>query len=170
MSEQRQRPIYESEDDRDAEQRVVEVLQICWRCKVIRLPHLSRVDYKAIRGSGSSFIEIKCRTNAMRAYPTYMISLRKIEAGIALAESTPKHSFCLVVRWTDAIGFTVPKRGAFDIATGGRRDRGDAYDVERVAHIPIERFTLLDAQSTVHREWWAEYDDRDRQRRDGMHL
>ncbi len=154
------RPIYETEDDRAAQRRVVEVLQICWRCRVEETPPLYCVDYRAKRGEGTALIEIKVRDNEMRRYATYMISLRKIETAIDLATEL-RHTFLLVVKWTDAIGWVIPRRGEFEIDVGGRRDRGDALDIERVALIPIDYFKVLDAPSMVHRDWWAAYDKRD---------
>lgn len=155
------RPIYESDEDREAQQRTVEVVQICWRCTIERMPPLSVVDYRAERPNGVAFIEIKVRTNPMRKYDEYMISLAKIEAGIALAAQRPRQTFILVVNWRDdAIGWVIPRRGEFKVGVGGRTDRGDVQDIENMAFIPVSQFKLFDAPGTVHREWWAEHNQR----------
>lgn len=135
------RPTYESPTDLSNEQAVADLMAHRWRAEPVKLPIQFRVDYALFRnGWIAAWAEVKCRSNASDRYDTYMLSLAKVQAGnrLAAAHGVP---FLLVVRWTDAIGWVQPTAG--DVRIGGRRDRGDAQDIEQVVHIPITDFRAL---------------------------
>ena len=135
------RPLYESGLDRANERAVADVLLERWRCSAVKLPISYELDYALVRdGTVRAWAEVKCRRNARDRYPTYMISLRKVLAGLAMAERT-NLPFLLLVQWADALGWVTPS--ARGIQIGGRHDRGDSADVEPVIHIPIDTFSIL---------------------------
>ena len=135
------RPIYETEADRANERRVADILLDRWRCTAVKLPRRYEIDYALSRGNRvMAWAEVKCRTNPREQYPTYMVALGKVIAGLDLAQRT-NLPFMLVVQWTDSLGWVTPKLDAIHI--GGRHDRGDGDDEEPVAHIPITEFKLL---------------------------
>ena len=135
------RPLYESASDRANEQAVADVLLERWRCSAVKLPISYELDYALTRnGTVMAWAEVKCRRVAREHYPTYMVSLRKVLAGLAMAERT-NLPFLLLVQWTDALGWVTP--AARNIQLGGRHDRGDSADVEPVIHVPIAEFKLL---------------------------
>lgn len=103
-------------------------------------------DYEMVReGLAVAIVEVKVRRCKMREYPTYMVSEAKalglrdaaIERGIAGV---------LLVRWSDAAGWLRLDAGQtvkWTVGLGGRVDRGDPADIERVVLLPIAWFGLL---------------------------
>lgn len=87
--------------------------------------------------------EIKCRDNTKERYPTYMLSLSRVEDMLEKSRQQKLPLF-LIVHWTNVVGgielTTVPA----DIRNGGRYDRGDARDEEEVCHWPHQEFALLE--------------------------
>ena len=131
------RPIYETSSNRMAEQEVVDRLSVAWKATILSLPKLAKVDRliisdRKVRG----WLEIKCRKNKADAYPTYMISARKIQDGLSLSEAT-KLPFILVVSWLGDIRW-IKVESMYPTRTGGRVDRGDAQDIELVCDIPLD--------------------------------
>jgi hypothetical protein len=88
-------------------------------------------------------LRLSLRLSAVRtsALPTtYMLSQQKYQGLLSWAEYglTP----ILLVSWQDAIGY-VRLPCPHDIAVGGRRDRGDALDIEPVVHIKTSDFKVI---------------------------
>lgn len=136
------RPLYESQADRTNEQEVATDLFRYWRCTAAKLPIRYEVDYALCRnGQIMAWAEIKCRTTPRGLYPTYMVSLGKVLAGLELQKRT-NLPFLLVVRWSDSLGW-ISGPTAREVTFGGRRDRADAADIEPMVHIPINQFALL---------------------------
>ena len=137
------RPIYESSADKSAEALVVKKLtERRQNAQFIKLPELSVVDYMVVdNGKAKALIEIKNRRNPADKYPTYIISERKLQDGLALSKllNVP---FVLVVSWLQEVRWVKIKQ-LYPAAIGGRYDRGDAQDIERVCHIPISDFKRL---------------------------
>ncbi len=107
---------------------------------MVKLPIRYCLDYAALRNKKIvAFVEIKHRTNKIHAYPTYMLSLAKVQAAKRLAEDVKVPSF-LVVQWIDALGTTNLANCKFSVEMGGRIDRKDSQDVEPVAHINLAEF------------------------------
>jgi hypothetical protein len=80
----------------------------------------------------------------MNQFPTYFISNNKIINGEKLGREygCPLYVF---VRWScGTLGYCVPDLAENTyLARGGRTDRGDAYDLEAMFHIPIPAFQIL---------------------------
>lgn len=138
------RPFYETSDDLSREREVADEISRAWKCKVRKMPVSYRVDYALFSANTLlAWLEIKCRTNAMQAYDTYMISADKIMSGLDLAHHA-NAPFLLVVKWSDGIGYTkINKLSDYKIEFWGRADRGDPNDMEPVALIPIENFERI---------------------------
>lgn len=136
------RPLYESPTDLANELDVAGVLAARWKVSPHKLPISYGVDFGLFRdGAPVAWAEIKCRTNARDRYATYCIALGKAQAGLTLSRVTGR-PFAIVVRWTDCLGYLIVK-SIEDIRWGGRRDRGDAADLEPMAHWPTESFINL---------------------------
>ena len=123
------RPIYESKSDKNAEAEVIDELRRCAEGgQFIKLPDLAVIDYIVLGSSESpcALLEIKVRRNAATKYPTYMISERKIKDALSVSKLTN-------IRW-------VKVKALYPTAIGGRYDRGDSQDIERVCLIPISDF------------------------------
>ena len=134
---------FETEEDRFRELDVVVALESEWPVRLVRCPDLSNLDYMMYVGSAlDGWIEIKCRKNAMNAYPTLMLSDAKAQH---IASAQPRGF--LVVAWTDTIGWVGPEaveKARLGTRIGGRPPRaGSVHDIESVIDIPIQEFTSL---------------------------
>ncbi|MFS0884941.1 hypothetical protein [Aeromicrobium sp. 179-A 4D2 NHS] len=111
----------------------------------VKTADADHADYALHRdGRLVGHIEIKTRTNRHDAYPTYMLSLAKLDHLHRRAIITGVPS-AVVVQWTDRLAMidaTIFRDKAV-MRSGGRWDRGDALDVEKVAHIGIDQFIFL---------------------------
>lgn len=135
------RPVYESSADRERQAAVVAKLE-----HAFGLPAHPPKDAFAPFDVVFRFhhhpcaVEIKARRNARDRYPTYMLSEAKYVALCAL--SARGVNALLAVQWTDQLG-VVRLPTPHTVSTGGRYDRGDSRDVERVVLIPTEAFTRV---------------------------
>jgi len=135
------RPRYERPRDLVNERKVAE--RMAQRgIELRKLPISYRLDFAMFRdGKLRGFAEVKTRNNRHDSYPTLMISLGKVMAARQLAEVSDTRSV-LLVQYLDGLywcNFASP----FEVAMGGRWDRGDDDDVEPVAHFPIEAFKMV---------------------------
>jgi hypothetical protein len=132
------RPIYETQDNLDAEKKLVGILEGEWHCKMRKLSRKAQIDYAIFRkGELVGFAEIKCRTNRKDAYKTYMLSLDKISAALRLNAITAL-PVLLVVSWSDTTGcMRIVKPDEVNI--GGRVDRNDPQDIELVGYYDITK-------------------------------
>ncbi len=135
---------FETEEDRLRETDVVIALESQWPVRLVRCPDpFSNLDYMMYVGPRlDGWIEIKCRKNAMNAYPTLMLSAMKAQH---IVNAKPRGF--LVVSWKDTIGWcsteTVEK-ARLGTRIGGRPPRvGAVNDIEEVIDIPIESFTSI---------------------------
>lgn len=132
------RPIYESDADRGRQASVVAKLE-----SAFGLPATAPQDRFAPYDAVFRFrhhpcvVEIKVRRNTRKRYPTYMLSEAKYHALCAI--DAQGANALLAVQWTDQLGVVqVPVEHT--VSTGGRYDRGDSRDVERVVLIPTDVF------------------------------
>lgn len=134
------RKIYETDDDRQRQNRIALHLADKWNCTYIRSPDLHFVDGKILNSLGqiAAFVEIKFRNNASNKYPTYMLSAAKWRKALELA-GTKKVPFMLVVEFTDGI-YATKVKDSYPIAKGGRVDRNDPKDIEDCIYIPMAEF------------------------------
>ena len=136
------RPYYETEHNLNQEKEVVKIMSEEWRSHFYKLPISYHLDYALVRDNRMrGFAEIKCRTNRVDTYPTYMISLLKLIKANELSAETGLPCL-LLVQWIDWLGWTTFDMD-YELSYGGRKDRGDGSDVEPVAHFPIDIFTLV---------------------------
>ncbi len=137
------RPTYESPDDLAAEQEVADIIARRWSVDPVKMPMRFRIDYALFRDHDRlvAWAEVRCRSVSLDRYPTCILSVSKVKAGLRLAEAhcVP---FLFIVRWTDAIGWIRP---SLDLETGvcGRWDRNDPADRDQVVIMPINQFKLL---------------------------
>ena len=85
--------------------------------------------------SATTLVELKCRSNTYRKYPTTLIGANKI----AVAKQSGKAAF-FVFQFKDGIyywKFNEAELESFSIAEGGRCDRG-SLEMNRYVYIPIE--------------------------------
>lgn len=136
------RPFYETEADRAREKAVAERVAKHFGYFAKKLPHAYPIDYVMVSGKDvQGWLEIKCRSHAMRDYPTLMLSAQKYSAGLRLGQATSLQ-VNLAVQWSDALGFLhLP----CDCVTkwGGRGDRGDWQDFEPTVHFGVEKFRII---------------------------
>lgn len=134
------RPIYEQPADRIRQREVIDAFCAAYGCESTERVALCAWDYDlSYRGSRVALAEVKVRRNPIGAYPTYLISSRKVSDLIVEAERRAVAPL-LVVQWSDGRGWCRPDRVGYALGTGGRFDRGDPADVESVALIDIARF------------------------------
>ena len=75
----------------------------------------------------------------MLQYPTYMISLAKVQGAKRLEEDTGLPAF-LVVEWSDKIGYVNLAQVDWTLGFGGMNEVRDWQDQEPVCLIPIDTF------------------------------
>lgn len=136
------RPWYETDPNKVEEKKFSNVVATTFRCNFRKLPVQYGLDF-SMYGNRElvGFAEMKCRTNPVRAYPTYMVSTKKYDAASKLNAQFGLPCY-LFVRWTDRWGCTEihTMRDGVEVGAGGRTDRGDPQDVEQVAYIPLSHF------------------------------
>lgn len=112
-------------------------------CSAKELEPFAAWDFEvSVDGDPVAIIEVKCRTTGIYAYPTYLVSHGKVEAMRAEA-SARDIAPILLVSWSDARGWVNLADARFEVGDGGRRDRNDPADIERVALIPVEDFKVF---------------------------
>ena len=143
------RPRYERASDREAQYRLVCALADRYPgWMLVEMPELAGWDYELRhRDHPPVLVEVKARTNRRTAYPTYLISARKL-ADLAAAARKCHGKAVLLVGWSDAVGAVrIDHRPSYAVAEGGRADRNDPMDREPCAHIPIGDFRILNADT-----------------------
>ena len=134
----RRRPTYESEADRGRQASVVAKLERAFSLTATA-PKDPFAPYDSIFrfAHHACVVEIKVRRNPREQYDTYMLSEAKYLALCSLVERGA--NALLAVQWTDELG-VVRIPAEHTVGTGGRFDRGDSRDVERVVLIPTGAF------------------------------
>ena len=141
------RPRYETADDRQRQREAVSYLSAATGTTAVETPPLTRWDYEMVRdGRVLALVEVKFRKCSSATYPTFMVSEGK-------ATTLRDHAIAsgcaggFLVNWIDAAGWlridTLVPDG-WSVSSGGRCDRGDPMDVERVVHCPIDGFRFID--------------------------
>lgn len=140
--------MYETAADLDREQATIErFLRRYPGATARKLGREFHADFAVVNRVGKTilYVEVKQRFCSVKDHPTYWVGesrLTRLERTAQRDGVTP----LLLVEWTDAIGYVHPT-AALDAATikvGGRRDRGDERDIERMASFPFEVFTFID--------------------------
>jgi hypothetical protein len=141
------RTLYETQQDRDREERVKEHLQAVWKSTLHKLPIRYEVEWLAFRKDGRAVaaIEFKWRSNPSGRFETYLLALGKWMALDRLRVACGLRSI-LVVEFSDALMFHVLGEVDSDeirIEWGGRTDRSDPNDMEPCVMIPMEKFRAI---------------------------
>lgn len=135
------RPIYESRVDRDRQREAIAHLERMTASTAVETARLVAWDFEMVRdGRTVAIVEVKCRTNPMLKYPTYMVSATKA-AAIRDEAASRRIAGVLLVRWSDAIGWVrLDRLVDWKVSSGGRTDRADPLDIEPVLHVEIPLF------------------------------
>ena len=136
------RPLYESQQDRDNERRLADAIERKHNCTLHKMPIKLSLDFMATRdGAAVAFFEMRQRKNKMHAYPTYMISLYKAMMANNLTMTTGLPCF-LAVQWADKAGVCrLPQE--YDeqkVQMGGSVKRGDPQDIEPMVYFHMDNF------------------------------
>jgi len=147
------RPQYESQQDRNEEQRIAKKIAAAAGLFAVKLPASYRLDFAFHESSTSEQIrlwaEVKRRHNNHDAYQTYMVALGKWLAAVEMNRVTGL-KVLFGIQYDDGIFvLTLTEKALLDMrpfitfAMGGRRDRGDSADIEPVVHVPLHYFKPL---------------------------
>lgn len=118
---------------------------------LVRAPY-DRFDIDFVDSTGEVIVraEIKHRDCNHDAYDTYMISRSKVINAIAGTLCNREIIYVIAVRYRDKdVYICVDEDLPVDFAYGGRFDRKDIYDYEKVAYIPIDEFHRIYRQSPI---------------------
>lgn len=90
------------------------------------------------------YVEVKERFCSRHRYSTYWLGESRLLRMSRVARRDGVMTL-LLVQWTDALGFVDPNRALENstISVGGRNDRNDERDVERMAAFPFSLFTFI---------------------------
>jgi hypothetical protein len=138
------RPIYERDHDRVAQAQAVGALARATGTEAMPTPPLTFYDYEMLRdGKPVAIVEIKCRT---KQYDPFWVSHEKM---VRLHCEARQRSLAgiLLVQWPDMTGWLAVDKLDYEswpTATGGRTDRDDPKDIERMAEFPLSWFTTLE--------------------------
>lgn len=114
--------------------------------KAVKLPRRTHADFAIVKnGKTVLWIEVKERFIPSIQHKTYWIGESRL---IRLIESSHRERVqaLLMVKWSDGKVGIIDPQTALDNATikvGGRRDRNDARDIERMAEFPVSLFRFL---------------------------
>lgn len=146
----------ETTKSKNDEEDVRGLIENSWRMKLHRMPRMYKLDYAGYEPTNNpayngnkiiAWFEVKGRTVEHDKYPTYMVSLHKVEAGLERFRLTGIPAY-LVVRFTDGTYYWEMREGDFTVSFGGRwvprAEHGrHENDQEPVALIPMDRFQLV---------------------------
>ena len=139
------RPLYETEQDRESERRLAEMIGAKYNYKFVKMPTKLSLDYMLTQdGIAKAFMEMRQRRTPMHKYPTYMISLYKVMMASQLTQTTGLPCY-LAVQWSDKAGICKlpPHIAPLSVAQGGSMQRGDPQDVEPVVYFDMSCFKEL---------------------------
>jgi hypothetical protein len=141
------RPTYETASDRAKEEEIAKTLASIWLCSVLKMKPACVIDY-AIKRSGLivAVMEIKCRSytsHELDGMGGLILSAHKMQNAKQWRD-THKVAFVLALGLPDgifAMAITADEEWPhFQLVMAGRRDRGDAQDIEPCVLIPMKRF------------------------------
>ena len=138
------RPIYESDADREREAQVAATYAQVMGLDAQAMPRNAPYDYEMLRdGKLVSIVEIKCRT---KQYDPYQISHSKMVTLHCEAHHREVPGI-LIVRWPNMTGWVAVDQldpESWPTNTGGRTDRNDKKDIEKMAEFPLSWFTMME--------------------------
>lgn len=134
--------MYETKDDLIRETKVIDAFCKHYKLEKQKLPMTQQIDYAlCIDKKIVGFAEVKCRVFKHDQYKSMFVGFNKVQKAKELFDLTRKRVLLLVC-WSDVYGH-IDFAEDFDIALGGRKDRGDKNDFGLIAHYPIDSFTIL---------------------------
>lgn len=144
------RPRYESQRDRDNAARIMQHIGKVLKAKPEALSHEYPVNYALYKhGKLMTLVEVKCRNVRMWEFPTLIMSVRKLGKAAEFARQH-KVPLMVVTKWSDKLGYVrVNDPSIYTTKTGGRTDRGDTQDIERLYEIPIGSFKLFPTDGSI---------------------
>lgn len=139
------RPAYETPADRAKEKAFADAMAGHLGVLLHQMARFSPIDFAAIDPTTNrvlGLVELKTRKNPSTRYPTFFLSSKKVTAA-----RTFRHHLglpvTLFVQWTDKVGeLAIDEVLPAYYTIAGRGDRGDAQDVELMAHWPISAFNF----------------------------
>ena len=134
------RRLYETPEDRKAEEVVIKALCKRWQCEWWKLPLHYQLDYALTSECDDvkAWLEIKCRSKKQ----DIKLSLHKVMAGLEL-HRVSGHPFLLAVAFGDEIYWREITQQPMQIVMWGRVDRGDWQDTEPMAVFSLNEFKPL---------------------------
>lgn len=140
--------MYETEADLQRERRIIDrFLQHFPRGTAHKLERPFHHDFAINNSDGETvlYVEVKQRFCSHRRYRTYWIGESRLTRMIRTARRDGVASI-LLVEWEDALGYIDPNKALDNakISIGGRTDRNDERDIERMAEFPHSLFTFID--------------------------
>lgn len=135
-------PTYENDASLSDEERISNIIEKVWKCRMEKLPRKNRIDYALMRdGVGlAAYAEIKSRKSSRFKYPTWMVSLEKWLYAQHIAEVSNGVPMFFVVEWTDGLFFIRQDSVKFSVGVGGRSDRGNDLDRELCVFVSVDQF------------------------------
>lgn len=135
------RPLYESEKDRENEERVAKFLSAKFNCTYFKLPIAYKADYAFLRDDKVvGLVEVRCRNVKFETYDTIMLSVHKRMDCLALAQSLDV-PVIFAVQYEDGL-YSIDLEKQPDFASiGGRNQVRDWQDIEIVFHYKTGRLT-----------------------------
>lgn len=143
------RPLYESAVTRAAEEALARAVADAWRAQAVKIgATVYPVDYALVRdGRVAALAEFKCRRYPLAKLDRmggFMLSLHKWIAIVQHAEAGGVPVFLVIEDGDGAVWWHRPRGAEHDgVVMGGRKDRGDAQDIEPVILLRASRFTSL---------------------------
>ncbi len=141
------RVIYETDADRQRQRDAIGHLARATNTQVVETERLAGWDYEMVRDSRVlAMVEVKCRECKSYTYETYMVSEAK---ALRLRETALKRGVAggILVCWKDGeIGWLridSLEPASWVVEQGGRVDRNDPLDIERVVHFRISSFRFI---------------------------
>lgn len=141
------RPLYETQEDLNREDRFARVLENLWKCKFVKLPIKYHIDYVLTRNDlAVAFCEIKTRNytwDEIDKMGGYLISIDKWSSAECLHRIS-RLPFLLVVKASDGLYYSsVIDFKPDSVLVRGRTDRNDWQDIEPCVLLKTNRFTRL---------------------------
>jgi hypothetical protein len=137
-------PLYVDDLDQPNQQRVRELLEKAWSCRLMTFGKLAIVDFFALQHERiCGIVEIKGARKPSTRYGTALLSVRKYDALL-------RHQICFgvpgifVADFTDGVWFI--RVGDIDhtrYSLKGRRDRDSLTDIEPLIDVPVEAMTAV---------------------------
>jgi hypothetical protein len=143
-----ERPLYETQRDRDNEYFYKKVLEELWSIILFKTKHLAPADFLGVRMIDLKtlcYIEFKMRNCRSTTYAEYYVFQHKIDRAVEIAELSGVR-FILVVKFLDkllAVELTKEKLKDYRLEFNGRfYSTRDRFDIQKAYHIPLSEFVL----------------------------